>query len=296
MFRTTLSGHGCARFVLFAGVLLAVVSGTARGIEPPVSKSAYHLFHPVPEGLMRDMSTDRPDKTESPFTLDAGHFQIEMDLASYAYDRAGGGGTRTDAWAVAPINIKAGLFNDLDVQLVIETWNHVRTKDLATGNASTRSGFGDITLRLKKNLLGNDGGRTALAVMPFVKFPTNQDGLGNDSIEGGVIVPLAVDLGGGWGIGGMTEVDILRDESGRGNHVSFINTVVVGCDFTEKLGAYVEFFSEVSTESGSPWVGTVDIGFTWGVTKNIQLDAGINVGVTKSADDLNPFLGLSWRY
>lgn len=292
MFTTTFSSH--ATTILMAGILLT--PGPADGAEPAISKGGCNLFHPVPEGLMRDMSTDRPDKTESPFTLDAGHFQIEMDLVSYAYDRAGGGGTRTDAWAVAPINIKAGLFNDLDLQVVIETWNHVRTKDLTTGKASTRSGLGDITLRLKKNLWGNDGGRMALAVMPFVKFPTNHDGLGNDSVEGGVMVPWAVDLGGDWGIGGMTEVDILRNESGRGNHASFINTLVVGCDFTEKLGAYVEFFSEISAGSGSSWVGTVDIGFTWGVTKNIQLDAGINIGVTRSADDLNPFLGLSWRY
>lgn len=94
----------------------------------------------------------------------------------------------------------------------------------------------------------------------------------------------------------MTELDILRDESGRGFHAAFINTLVVSRDFTEKLGAYLEFFSEVSTEGGSHWVGTVDLGFTWTVTANLQLDAGINAGVTKSADDLNPFLGLSWRY
>ncbi len=291
MFTTTLSGPG---FALLAGVLLA--SGPARGVEQAVSKSACNLFHPVPEGLMREMSTDRPDKTESPFTVDAGHFQIEMDLASYGRDQSGGGGTRTDTWAVAPVNLKAGLFNDLDLQVIIETWNQARTKDQMTGAVKTRSGLGDITLRLKKNFWGNDGGRTAFAVMPFVKFPTNHDGLGNDSIEGGIILPLAVELQGGWGLGLMMEVDILRNESGRGSHASFINTLVVGRDLTEKLGAYLEFFSEVSTEGGSPWVGTVDFGFTWSVTANLQFDAGLNIGVTKSADDLNPFLGLSWRY
>lgn len=200
MFTATFSGRGFAGLALVSGVLLAVVPGPARGVEPAASKSAFNLFHPVPEGLMRDMSTDRPDRTESPFTVDAGHFQIEMDLVSYAHDRdRSGGGGRTDAWAVAPVNLKAGLLNDLDLQVVIETWNHVRTKDQATGTVRNQSGLGDISLRLKKNLRGNDGGRTALAVMPFVKIPTNQDGLGNDSVEGGVIVPWAVELRGGWG-------------------------------------------------------------------------------------------------
>ena len=298
MFSATFSGHGFARLALLAAALLPVAPDPARGAEPAASKAAYNLFHPVPGELLRDMSTDRPDKTESPFTVDAGHFQIEMDLVSYAHDRdrSGGGDTRTDSWAVAPANLKVGLFHDVDLQLVIESWNHVRTKDQATAVVSNQSGLGDITLRLKKNLWGNDGGRTALAVMPFVKFPTNQDDLGNDAVEGGVIFPWAVELWEGWGLGGMAEVDILRDESGTGSHASFINTLVVGRDLTEKLGAYLEFFSEISAEGGSRWVGTVDVGFTWSVTDNIQLDAGINIGVTKSADDLNPFLGLSWRY
>jgi hypothetical protein len=33
------------------------------------------------------MSTDRPDKTETAYTMDAGHFQMEMDLVTYGRDR-----------------------------------------------------------------------------------------------------------------------------------------------------------------------------------------------------------------
>jgi hypothetical protein len=36
---------------------------------------------------MREMSTDRPDLTESAYTVDAGHFQVEMDVVRYTYDR-----------------------------------------------------------------------------------------------------------------------------------------------------------------------------------------------------------------
>jgi hypothetical protein len=40
----------------------------------------------------------------------------------------------------------------------------------------------------------------------------------------------------------------------------------------------------------------VDFGLTYGLTDDIQLDAGINIGVTRSAEDFNPFVGLSWRF
>ncbi|HUR44642.1 MAG TPA: hypothetical protein VMZ27_02110, partial [Candidatus Saccharimonadales bacterium] len=108
----------------------------------PPDKSAYHLFNPTPAALVRELNTDRPDKTESPYTLDAGHFQLEMDLVSYTYDRYTdpSGGPRTESWAIAPFNIKAGLMNNVDLQLVVGTYNTVRSREPL--NVSHRRGFG----------------------------------------------------------------------------------------------------------------------------------------------------------
>jgi hypothetical protein len=277
-----------------------------------VDKSQYTLFNPTPKELMREMTTDRPDKTESPYTVDAGHFQFEMDLVNYTYDseRAGGVETRVDAFAIAPINLKVGLCNQADLQVVVETWNYVRTKTKTGVSNPTghpvpglsldlhQRGFGDVTTRLKYNFWGNDGGKSAFAAMPFVKLPTNQDELGNNSVEGGVILPLAVELPLDFSMGLMTEFDFNRDATGNGRHTEFVNSVTFSHDrlLVRDLGGYVEFFSLVSAERGSKWIGTVDLGLTYGLSENVRLDAGVNIGVTKAADDLNPFVGLSWRF
>ena len=247
---------------------------------------------------MREMSTDRPDKTESPYTLDAGHFQIEMDVFSYSYDRYNSdrSDVRAESLSIAPMNLKVGLYNNVDLQLVLETYNSVRVHDRDAGTVVKQRGFGDVIPRLKINLWGNDGGRTSFGVMPFVKLPTNQDRLGNNSVEGGVIFPLSVALPHGVGMGVMTEFDFIRDESGAGHYAEFVNTLTFSRDLFGDLGGYVEFFSAVSAESDSSWVGTFDCGFTYGLTEDIQLDAGVNIGVTRSADDWNPFLGITWRY
>lgn len=293
LFRATLR-LSMAFFVFGSSPLLA----EERAEGPPPDKSGYHLFRPTPRDLMRGLSTDRPDKTESAYTVDAGHFQLEMDLLSYSYDRHNTlpNGARSESWSVAPVNLKLGLLNNLDAQLVLETYNRVRVHERTTGQVTRQNGFGDVTARLKHNLWGNDEGETALALMPFVKVPTNQDRLGNNSVEGGLIVPFAADLPGGYGLGMMTEVDLIRDEGGSGYHPELINTIAIGRDLIGKLGGYVEFFSLVSTESGSPWVGTFDIGFTYEITSDLRLDWGVNLGVTRSAEDVNPFLGLSFRY
>jgi outer membrane putative beta-barrel porin/alpha-amylase len=287
------------QLIQIAGFLIAVSCTWVRADEDkPAEKSRFTLFNPTPRELMREMSTDRPDKTESPYTVDAGHFQIEADILNYAYDRHNTdfSNTRVETVSIAPVNLKAGLCNNVDLQLVIETYTSVRTHDRSTGVVQRNRGFGDITPRLKWNVWGNDGGSTALALMPFVKLPTNQDDLGNDSVEGGLIVPFAVELPYGWGMGLMTEFDIIRDEVGSGHHVEFVNSITFAHDICGNLRGYVEFWSAVSTESGSDWTGSVDLGLTYALTDDIQLDGGANFGVTRSADDINPFLGISWRF
>lgn len=279
--------------------LFSVVAAQANASVPEhADKSGYHLFNPTPRVLMRELNTDRPDKTESPYTVDAGHFQIEMDVFNYTYDRRNPdrSDVRAESLAIAPVNLKVGLCNRVDLQLVLETYSSVRIHDRDAGTVEKHRGFGDVILRMKINLWGDDGGSTAFGVMPYVKLPSNQDHLGNNSVEGGVILPLAVELPHGFGLGMMTQLDFVRDESDRGNHPEFVNSITLSHDLVGRLGGYAEFFSAVSAENGSPWVGTVDVGFTYGLTDDIQLDTGVNIGATRSADDWNTFLGVSWRF
>jgi hypothetical protein len=265
---------------------------------PPTDKSGFTLWRPTPRELMRELSPDRPDKTESPYTVDAGHFQLEMDVLNYSYDRytPERDHTRFERVTIAPLNLKVGVLNNLDLHLGLESYTSTRSHDLATGDVETHRGFGDVVPRVKINLWGNDGGKTAGALMPFVKLPTNQDHLGNNSVEAGVILPLAVELPLGFGMGLMTEFDWNRDVNGDGHHTEFVNSITFGHDIVGDLGGYVEFFSGVSAERGVPWVGSVDLGLAYALTADVHLDAGINIGLTRSAEDLNPFLGLTWRF
>ncbi len=283
--------------VLTAAFLLTTAAATAFAADPAPDKTRYHLFNPTPLQSMREMATDRPDKTESPYTVDAGRFQIEMDFVSHSYDRHNSArdGTIVRTWNVAPINFKAGLLHNVDAQFIVQPQTYVRTSAPATG-VTRQQGFNDFLMRLKWNLWGNDGGDTAFALMPYTKLPTNQDRLGNRSVEGGLIAPFAMELPAGWSLGLMPQLDIVRNTARSGYHPELVTTVSFGHDIVGDLAGYVEFFHSLSLERGAPWVATVDVGLTYGLTKNIQLDAGINIGVTRAADDWNPFVGISWRF
>jgi len=264
--------------------------------ETRPDKSIYDFLHPTPSELMREMSTDRPDQTESPYTVDAGHFQVEIDLVSAVFDRdrSGGGDMRTRGWGTT-VNLKAGLWNNVDIQFVFDPYMHAQFDDFVAKTKETASGFADFQTRLKVNLWGNDSGKTALAIMSFVKWPLPASGLRNGQTEGGVICPLAIELPAGWSTTLMTECDFISSGVG-GYEADFVNSITFSHDIAGKLAGYIEFFSVVSSASNSKWQGQVDLGFTYGVNNNLQLDAGCNFGVTRSAPDFNPFVGLSFRF
>src|SRR5437867_6850576 len=123
-----------ARFKRTAGylagwLLWAGLGANALGQpdQPPPDKSGFTLFRPTPAEFMREMSADRPDKTDSPYTVDAGHFQLEMDIANTT--RSVHDGIRTERYQVAPINLKLGVLNRMDLQCVLEPWAYERTGD-----------------------------------------------------------------------------------------------------------------------------------------------------------------------
>ena len=263
--------------------------------ESRPDKSQYNLFNPTPRNLWREFSTDRPDKTETPFTVDAGRVTMEADLFIYTKDNNSPDRTRTESFNYFVPNFKVGLLNNIDLQIIPEVYNVVRVTPRG-GRTEERSGFGDLTVRMKINFWGNDGGQTAFGMMPFIKFPTNQNNLANNSVEGGIIFPLAIGLSEKWDVGMQTEFDFNKNEDDLGYNLGFVNTVSFGYQIDSRLSSYFELFTEITTETDSQFVATFDTGLKYLLTENVQLDAGVNIGLTEAADDIQPFVGLSVRF
>ena len=272
------------------------LASTLRAAEDRAlaDKSGYNLLHPTPRALMRELSADRPDKTDSAYTVDAGHFQIEMDFANFTYDRynAEHSNTRFTSYEAAPMNVKLGVLNNLDIQLVVTPYRWERTADKTAGTVERKSGFGDVIPRVKLNLVGNDGGSFALALIPLLKLPTSQERLGNGSVEGGLKIPYAFEVP-NWDVGLQTEIEFERAETGTSYRPRFVNSLSVGHSVIGRLSGYVEFYSSVSTQRDSDWVGTLDTWVTYQVNDNWRLDAGVYIGVTRAAEDWHPFVGMT---
>lgn len=255
-------------------------------------KSAYTLFNPTPKDQMRELSTDRPDTTESPYSVDAGHFQVELEALSYGRAKRSGVTTNTLS---SSANVKAGITNRSDLQVVLE---YFRSVDASGGGADfDETGIGDMDIRYKFNFWGNDGGPTAAAVMPFITLPTHSEEFGSSrDVEGGIIFPFATELPDGWGLGVMLEMDVVRNAEDDGYTVVWVQSVTVARDIVGDLGGFLEVVNMASADDGAESEAYFNAGVTYGFGDDIQLDAGTNLGLTKASEDMRFFLGVSFRH
>ena len=240
------------------------------------------IFPAVAVEPLRELSTDRPDTTESPYTVDKGHFQFEMEMAAFTHDD----GNWTE-YTLGELNAKLGLSDCADLQVVMPFFTLVRNGG---------EGYGDTEVRLKYNLWGNDGGDTAMALMPFVKIPTARGDLGNSEVEGGLIVPFGFSAPAEWSCAVMGEVDFASDEDGSGCHLVGLASATASHAITENIAGFLEIVGIFSAETSDNIEAYFNTGITWGVTETWQLDGGLRVGLTSSSADLTPFVGLSTKF
>jgi hypothetical protein len=290
--------RGARHVKLLAGaVMLLAAAGDATAQD----RSRYTLFNPTPDRLLRDLTTDRPDVTETPFTVDAGHIQIESNL--FGYKRAGrdADGAIVETYEFAVTNVRIGLTNNVEAGFVWQPYGVVRTMRPDPAGTLRQSGIGGLQLRGKVNLWGNDTfgkpGSTALALLPFVTLPTDrQNGISPEFTEGGLVVPFAVKLSEKFGLGINAGVVRLRSNSTTGYHTEFVGSASLGYEWSDTFGTYYEVATRHNTDDprGDPVI--LGTGFTYRLSKNVQFDMGVNFGITPAADRINPFVGLTTRF
>ena len=285
-----------AATVLIAILLaLAAPPAHAQTNALPLDKSGYTLLNPTPPAAMRDFNADRPTRSNGPITVDAGHLQIESDLAAYTHSTASGTTTRL-IQAFDPV-LKLGITNriDLELQFTGYNWLSATPLDNQTNLASAR-GAGDLVVRAKVNLFGNDGGGPALALIPYVKFPTATAPIGNGHTEGGLIAPLAIPLPWNLVLTLGPELDVLTNQSNTGHHLNAAGVIDLGYSPIKAITLYAELYAARGADKRIPPVYTVDAAVAWMLTNTLQLDLGTNIGLNRNAPNLQLYTGIAQRF
>ena len=291
----------CSRIAI-AGATLGVMlaSGAAQadpGPAPPAAETAADAAlaapaTPMPASTTRSFSTDRPTKSYVPYTVDQGPFQYETDLAVYAVARQDGADIRT--WTIVDPTLKLGLTHAIDIEVQATPFEGAVIR---TGSRrSAVSGCSDSVVRLKINLIGNDGGTLAIAVMPYVKVPTARSALGNGAVEGGLITPISIALPQAFTLVLSPEIDELHNAQARGYHRSANILANLSHPVGKRWTLYAEAFATRSFERGDSRVYTLDTAVAWAITPRLQWDAGANFKLGGVVPAAQIYTGLSQRF
>lgn len=260
-----------------------------KGTAQKASENSYSLFNPVPHAQMREMETDRPDVTEAPYTVDAGHFQFETDLVRTIKEI--GESSETHTVLINQINLKIGIANSTAVQIGFQTYGRQNDKKYGSGTEKISDGHGDLTLRIKQNLIGNDTGKFALALLPYIKFPTSK--YEDSRFEGGVIVPMQYKLPGEWNLGFQVELDRLKDQDDEDMHTEFLQTLTISHSIIKGIEGIVETYYTYDFKAHQ-FSNYINAAFQLDVAKDFKLDAGLNLGIQHTAAK-HYFIGASYR-
>ncbi|MCU7616919.1 transporter [Chryseobacterium sp. PBS4-4] len=272
--------------VLFGALLLPFISYGQQDVH-----QNYSLFNPVPQSLMREMETDRPDVTESPYTVDAGHFQYETDFVRLIKEKSDV--QKTNTILINQANLKIGLTGSTALQIGFQTYGRQKETDIISGSTETTHGFGDVTLRIKQNLIGNNNGNFALALLPYIKFPTSKYDE-NSRFEGGLIVPMVYKLPGEWNLGFQVEVDRLKDLDQQAMHTEFLQTLTLSHQLVKNIDGIAETYYTYDFKAHE-LSNFLNASIQMEVVKDLKLDAGINYGLQHNAEK-QYFIGASYRH
>jgi hypothetical protein len=260
------------------------------------SKAAFSIFNPTPDDLLRSFATDRPTKSNSPYTVDGGRIQYETDLLNYSYSNYGG--VRTTSFQAFDPVWKVGLTSNADLEFESNGLQSVSTYDAAKGNLLSRAtGMGDFLTRLKINVFGDDGGVLAAALIPYVRAPSGLAGVSDAAWEGGISAPLRINITNDYGVIVMSEVDVLKNAESSNRHANFANLVNFSGPIPglTALTGYIELYESAGTDRFTPPIYTFDTAVSYNITPSLQVDIGLNIGLNEAAPKVQIYAGLAQR-
>jgi hypothetical protein len=257
----------------------------------PYDSAHFDLFHPVPRQQLRELRPDRPGVTESPFTVDAGHFQLETDALRVINSREDTLQSRQlhVAYALA----KVGLSRLTDLQVELPLYSVQKDRGEHQNDWQRHSGLGDVAVRVKHNFLGDDQkGPVAMAVVAYTRLPTGGTA-GSGGVEGGLIVPVNFELPHRWNLDLQVESDLNYDRDEANHYVRVMPSVALDHEFSDVFSFLVEGVTQWDAQH-SGWHSSLNLAPIISVNDNLQLDLGTHLALSKETDR-EFFVGFTYR-
>jgi hypothetical protein len=231
--------------------------------------------------------------TETPETMPPGSILMRMDAISLGFQPDSAAPNQYRALALGTTIVSAGVTDSIDMEAGTELF--LRDTIDTSGIDHTSSGIGDFTFRTKWTFWKDASSGEEAAIIPYVVVPVNSSAVGNDSVEGGLIVPWEWNLGGGFKTEAMAEWDEFRNVSNTRYDTRWYGSAVAQWDFGGRVGAYAEATLSLSTAGASTDIGTFGGGATLSASKNFQWDFEVSKVIGQGRNPWTEVIRFRWK-
>lgn len=243
----------------------------------------------------REYCPDRPGIGTPACTMAPGKASLEIGLSDWAVDADST--ERQDVFLASDTLLRYGIADHAEVQLGWTMLGFARTRDRLTGAVDHRSGTGDVTVALKRNLARPDGSGFSLAVMPYATLPVGREPFGQGDWGAGIKVPLSYQLSQTWSLATTTSFDAAVDEDGSGRHFAFDEIIGAEVALSDAVSFTAEYeFTRDRDPAGHHTEQVGGLSLAWQPADDLQFDLGANLGLNHQAQDAELYLGLSRRF
>lgn len=248
------------------------------------------LLSPLAAVAQQDepINSDRPDFVNSPDVVGKGTVQVEVGFG-LERNRDAGTNERTTS---TPALLRFGVSDTLELRL--ETDGRMRHRADGASHARER-GWADDTLGVKWHARDGQGNAPSLGFILEADFDSGSKAFRGNGVQPSLGMAAEWELPGDLSLGMMPGVTRARNDDGS-HAVNGYFGIVLDRAWNDRFTTFVEFAApRIAKGKNGGSQAQVDVGATWLLTHDCQLDAMYSRGMNGRTPDHAFAVGLSFR-
>jgi hypothetical protein len=135
------------------------------------------------------------------------------------------------------------------------------------------------------------------AIIPYLRAPTGRAGIGDGTVEAGVLLPINYEPNPLLTLTLMPEVDAYQDSVGTGQHLNTSEVVTLAFNLPRNFTLYTELWADWNLDPARTIrQRSADLALAFGLTDYLQVDCGVNRGLNAATPQLQGYFGLSQKF
>ncbi len=225
------------------------------------------------------ITTDRPDQTESSSTVGIGNLQIEGGLL-IGFTGSNGSSVRQ---ILAPTNLfRYGITDGIEIRFLSQ---FETSKFRNAFEYESIQGISDLEIGTKIQVLQNENKNTEIAFLSHLIIPSGSNEFSSKKFGTINKISIAHELNENMGVGYNIGYNYFGEENG-----DLTYSLALGIAVNEKVGIYIEPYGEIVNLEKHEM--NFDAGFTYLPNQNLQFDFSFGTGISKRMNYIS--IGGSW--